>query len=168
MLVGEGVVRQRFADPFPHQLGGRRQLQGFELGHHRFGLLLGGLAIFLGVDRLEHRRHLLDLALGHHREDVAVEVHHAPLPLGLGIVLGQRFDQAEAFVRDDQLGTLQAAFLQIGQEATPARFVFLAALGDPQDVTIAVLAHPDRHQHSAGGGLRTSPPQVRLRLMPSR
>lgn len=80
MLVGEGVVRQRFGDPLTHQFRRRAQRHRFQLGRR------------------------------------------------LGLVL-------------------------------------LAAFGDPQDVTIAILADA-HHQHTAT--LRTLPPQVRLRPMPSR
>ena len=79
-------------------------------------LALGGRKIFLGVDGLEHQRHLAQLAGGDAAEDVAVEVHHAALPARLGKVLGGALDQAHAGIGDDQLDAAQAAFFEMAQE----------------------------------------------------
>ena len=72
---------------------------GNDLG--RFAL--GGRQVLLGVDGLEHQRHLAQLAGRHMAEDVAVEVHHAALPARLGEELGGALDQAHAGIGDDQL-----------------------------------------------------------------
>jgi|HubBroStandDraft_3_1064219.scaffolds.fasta_scaffold05224_2 hypothetical protein len=98
-------------------------------------------------------------------EDVAVEVHHAALPAGLGEVLRRAFDQAHAGVGDDQLDAEQAAPLEMGQEAAPAGLVLLGALDDAENLAVAVAVDRDRYQQR---DLRTSPAQLRLSTMPSR
>jgi hypothetical protein len=66
------------------------------------GLALSSGQVFLGVDRLEHQRHLAQLAGGDMAEDVAVEMHHTALPAGFGKELGGTLDQAHAGIGDDQ------------------------------------------------------------------
>jgi hypothetical protein len=98
------------------------------------------------VDGLEHQRHLAQLAGGNVAEDVAIEVHHAALPAGLGKELGGTFDQAHAGIGDDQLDAAQAAFLEMAQKAAPAGLVLLGALDDAENLAIAVGVDRDRHQ----------------------
>ena len=64
---------------------------------------------FLRMDRLEHPRHFLHLGIRYVAEHVAVEVHHAALPLGLGEVVVDRLLQSQAGIGDDQLHAGQAA-----------------------------------------------------------
>ena len=115
---------------------------GDDLG--RFAL--GGWQVLLGVDGLQHQRHLAQLAGRHVAEDVAVEVHHAALPARLGEVLGGTLDQAHAGIGDDQLDAAQAASLEMGQEGAPAGLVLLGALDDAEDLAVALGVDRDRHQ----------------------
>ena len=71
-------------------------------------------------------------------EDVAVEMHHAALPAGLGKELGGTLDQAHAGIRDDELDTAQAAPLEMGQEGAPAGLVLLSALDDAEYLAVAI------------------------------
>jgi hypothetical protein len=81
VFSGEIHVVQCLFNIFLHQLAGLGQLHGFELLLQVSNLLVRSLLVLLGVDGLEHRRHLFHLARRHHRLDIAVEVNHAPLPL---------------------------------------------------------------------------------------
>lgn len=87
--LGERVVGEGLGDAGLDLVGGGRQLHLPQLDYHLVGLSLRRLDVLGGMDRLEHRRHLAHLAAGHHAEHVAVEVHHAALPAGLGVVLAQ-------------------------------------------------------------------------------
>jgi hypothetical protein len=81
VFSGEVHVVQRLFNIFLHQLAGLGQLQGFELLHQVSSRLARSLLVLLGVDGLEHRRHLFHLARRHPRADIAVEVNHPPPPL---------------------------------------------------------------------------------------
>ena len=98
------------------------------------------------MDGFEHVGHLAHLGRRHVAEDVAVEMHDAALPAGLGIDLDQALHQPETGVRDDELDAREAAFLQVLQEGRPAGLVLLGALDDAEDLTEALLIHADRHQ----------------------
>ena len=68
------------------------------------------------MDRLEHMAYLADSGRRNMTEDVAVEMHHAALPTGLGQVLGGAFRQPPAGIRDNQLDAFKPAIDQVPQE----------------------------------------------------
>ena len=61
-------------------------------------LALGSRKVLLGMDGLQHQRHLAQFAGRQMAEDVAIEVHHTALPARLGKVFGGTLDQAHAGV----------------------------------------------------------------------
>ena len=48
---------------------------------HRFGFILGRLAVLDRMDGLEHVRDRTQVLAWHHRGDIAVEMHRAALPI---------------------------------------------------------------------------------------
>ena len=105
VLAWEGHVAERLGHALFDDLGGLGELHLVKLRHDVGRLLLGRLAVLLGVDRLEHRHHFPGLARGHDREHVAEPVDHATLPGGLGVKLAERFDQPQALVADHEFHT---------------------------------------------------------------
>ena len=145
----EAVVAERLRRAFSDEPCGLHQLHRLELRRaDGLQLLLGLRPRLLGVDRLQHDRNFLDLALGHGREDVAVEGHHPALPLGVWEEVRERLDQAEALVRDDQLDALEPTLLEVPQEAGLAGLVLFRTFRDAQDVSVAVRIDADRDQDS--------------------
>ena len=61
VFAGKIAVGQRLLNAVLDLLGGLLQLHGAQLGNHGFRLLTGGFFALLGVDRLEHFCHDLDL-----------------------------------------------------------------------------------------------------------
>ena len=98
-------------------------------------------------------------------EHVAVEVHDASLPAGIGEELGRALGQPHAGIRDDQPDAFQAALLQMLEEARPACLVLLGALHDAEDLAIAFALTAIA---TSSETLRTSPAQLRFITMPSR
>ena len=115
------------------------------------------LKVLLGVDRLQHRGHLAHLRRRHVAEDVAVEVHHAPLPARVREELGGALDQPQAGVGDDQLDALEAALLQVLQERRPAGLVLLGALADAE----YLAGSPRRSPRSPPAARRCAPRRPR-------
>jgi hypothetical protein len=112
VLRRHGIVTQRLSDAVLDDLGGLGQLHRPQLFNDQASLLLRRFGIFLGLDGLQHRCYFLHLADWHRRPDVAVEVHHAALPLRLGIEVAEVLDQPKALVRHEELDALQLAVLQ--------------------------------------------------------
>src|SRR6516165_8649219 len=77
---------------------------------------------------------------------VAIEMHHAALPEGLGEEFCGALEQAHAGVGDDQLDAAQPTPLEMVQEGTPAGLVFLGALDDAEDLPVALGIDRNRHQ----------------------
>src|SRR4029077_9670546 len=138
VLLRKRVVRQGLGHGRLDQLGCFAEPHAVEPGNDLGGFALGGWEILLGVNGLQHQRHLAQLASRHMAEDVAIEVHHAALPARLGEVLRYALDQAHAGVGDDQLDAAQAAFLEMAQKAAPAGLVLLGALDDAEDLAVAL------------------------------
>jgi hypothetical protein len=103
VFAREGHIGEGFLDALPHDRGRLRKLHRLQFRDDRLGLGPCCLAIFLGVDRLEHRRHLLDFSLRHDLKHVSVEMDHAALPGGFRVELPQRLHQPQALIADDQL-----------------------------------------------------------------
>ena len=122
---------------------GLKALAEFETS---LGLLPSRRNVLAGVDRLEHGRDVANLARGNVAEDVAVPMHDTPLPGGIGEELGGTFRKPHARVRDDQPDAVQAAFLEMFEEAAPTRFVLFGAFADAENLPIALAIDPDRHQ----------------------
>jgi hypothetical protein len=147
VLPRKGHVRQRLGDPLPHQRRRLGQTQPLQLLHHLLGLALGRVPVLLGVDGLEHGRHLLDLRRRHRREHVAVKVDRTTLPTRLRVELRQRLHQPQALVADEQFHPLQAAALEVTQEGGPTVLVLFGPLQDAQDLAVAQGVDPHGHQH---------------------
>ena len=88
VLLRECVVGQRLLDRRCHKLGSIVKAQAAQLLDHLDSLLPCRRDVLAGMDRLKHRRDLPHLGRGHVAEDVAVPVHDAALPRGLGKELG--------------------------------------------------------------------------------
>ena len=71
-------------------------------------------------------------------ENVAVEMHDAPLPSSVREELGSALGEPHAGVRDDQLHAGKPALLQVLQEPRPAGLVLLSALDDAEDLAVAL------------------------------
>ena len=162
--LGKRVVGQGLGHGRLDQLGCFAEPHAVEPGNDLCGFALGGWEILLGVNGLQHQRHLAQLAGRHMAEDVAIEVHHTALPARLGEELGGTLDQAHTGIGDDELDAAQPAPLEMGQEGAPAGLVLLGALDDAEDLAVAVSI--DRATSS--DTLRTSPAQLRLSTIPSR
>ena len=168
MLLREGVVGERLADGGLDEFGRLGQPHGAQLGDDVLGLASGRLAALLGVDRLQHESHLAQLRRRYMAEDVAVEMHRAVLPAGLGIELSRALHQALAGIGDDKLDARQPAGLEVLQEAAPARLVLLSALHDAQDLPVTLRVDRDRHQqrdiaHLSGpAALQDDPVQINI------
>ncbi len=65
------------------------------------------------MNGLQHGSYFLDLAGGHCGPHVAVEMHHATLPQGIGIEIRKVLHQAKALIGHEQLDALQAAVLEL-------------------------------------------------------
>lgn len=96
MAIGEAVVGQRLMAVLFEQLSGLGQLHGLQLGDASIHLPGCRFSAFLGMDGCKRLRDYPALTLGDETEDVAVEMHHAALPLRLGIDLGGALHQATA------------------------------------------------------------------------
>ena len=121
VLLREGVVGERLLDRRLDEVGSPGQPQRAQLLDHSDDLFACGHDVLARVDRLEHRRDLPHLGRGHVAEDVAVPVHDAALPGGLGEELGGTLGKPQAGVRDDQPDTAQTALLEMTKERAPAR-----------------------------------------------
>src|SRR5688500_11500501 len=119
MLAWEFHVAERLGHAVFDDLGGLGELYVLELRHDVSRLLLGRLAILLGMDRLEHGHHLPSPACRNHREHVPKPMNHATLPGGLWVKLSERFDQPQALVADHELDAIQPALLEVPQERPP-------------------------------------------------
>ena len=117
------------------------QLLAEHRGDH-LELLVDVLGVGLGEDRADRRGDHLRVALGHHGEDVAHEVHPAPLPGGPEQHRADRGLQAGVGVGDDQLDPAQPAGLQRAQERGPERPVLAVADVEPEDLTPPVGGRP--------------------------
>jgi hypothetical protein len=126
---------------------------------------LGGCPGLLGMDRLEHVADLADLARRHVAEDIAVEMHDAALPPGIGQKLVDALDQPPAGVRGNQLDALQPAVDKVTEERRPVGLVLLGGLADAYDLAETLGMTPIA---TSSETLRTSPAQVRFMKMPSR
>ena len=125
-----------------------------------------GHDVLARVDRLEHRRNLPHLGRGHVAEDVAVPVHDAALPGGLGEELGGTLGKPQAGVRDDQPDAAQTALLEMPKERAPARFILLGSLADAGESPITLAVHGDRHQKRHVAYLASSRGDARLLRLP--
>ena len=96
------------------------------------------LGVGLGEDGADRGRGHLGVALGHHRQHVAHEVHPAALPGGADQHRGDGGLQPGVGIGDDQLGPAQAAGLQRAQERGPKRAVLAVADVEPEDFTATV------------------------------
>jgi hypothetical protein len=72
--------------------------------------------------------------------------HDTPLPGGIGKELGGAFGQPHAGIGDDQPDALEAAFLEMLEEAAPARLVFLGAFADAENLPIPIAVDTDRNE----------------------
>ena len=112
---------------------GEGQHVGFDVGHQGSGLweaggelvlylvpgAVDGLGVGLGEDGPEHRRGHVLVGLGHHRQQVADEVHPAALA-GCALepaACGRR--EPSVGVGDDQAHAAEAPVAQIAQELLP-------------------------------------------------
>ena len=92
-------------------------------------------------------------------EQVAGEVHPAPLVAGALEGPLQGLHEPGVLVADDEPDAVQAALLQGGQEAAPERLVLAVADVESEDLAGAVGGDPggddDGHRDDLGGWLRT-------------
>jgi len=101
-------------------------------------LVACGVHVLGGVDRFQHRGDLAHLRSRYVAEDVAVEMHDASLPAGIGEELRRALSKTDAGIRDDQAHAFEATLLQVLQEPRPARLVLLGAFDDAEDLAIAL------------------------------
>jgi len=94
--------------------------------------------IGLGEDRAGRRGHHLGVALRDLREDVAQEVHPAPLPGRAEQDCGDGLFEPGVGIGDDQLYPAEPTRLQRAQERGPERAVLAVADGEPEDLAPAV------------------------------
>ena len=99
-------------------------------------------------------------------EDVAIEMHRAALPVGLGEDFRGGLDQSAACVGNDQPHALQAAIFEVAQEPPPTLQILLLALSDTQDLPESIGSDANRDQETET--FLTSPDQLRFRITPSR
>ena len=76
MRLGKGIIAERLMGTLTNDLRRGMKLPVRELGHDDFDLVLRRLAVFLGVNGLEHHRHFGQAVVGHHAEHIAIEVDY--------------------------------------------------------------------------------------------
>jgi hypothetical protein len=163
MLLGKGIVGERLLDRRFHEPAAlvRRRPRSFSL---TWTALCRAAAMSAPAWIALRRRDLAHLGREHVAEDVTVSMHDTPLPGGIGKEPGGAFGQPHAGIGDDQPDALEAAFLEILEEASPARVVLLGlrrcGISRYPSVLTPISARSDT--------LRTSPAQQRLSTMPSR
>ena len=141
------AVGQHLFNAVLHLLRRLLQLHLAQFGDDGSGLLAGGLLALLGVDRLEHLRHVFDLRAGYDRKNIAIEVHRAALVFRLWKDLANCLKHPQAFVSNDELHAIQASSLEPLEEADPAGLVLLHALCRAQNLPVSVLIDRNRHQY---------------------
>ena len=99
MRLGKGIIAERLMGTLTNDLRRGMKLPVRELGYDDFDLVLRRLAVFLGVNGLEHHRHFGQAVVGHHAEHIAIKVDRTPLPKRFRIRFRQRFNQPQALVR---------------------------------------------------------------------
>lgn len=108
--------------------------------------LLGTLCSPCSAGDLFNWLSLEDLRARNMAENVAIEVHRAALPGCVREKLRRTLGKPDVGIRDDEPNALQAACLQMLEEAQPAGLIFLGALDDAEDLAIALAVHGDRNQ----------------------
>lgn len=143
--------------PMPLWKSGEGKQVGSGVGEHRRDLRVGSfehggdlgelcLDVFpvgLGEDGADDRGDHILAALGHDGEDVAHEMHPAPLP---GCALKHspdRFLQPGAGIRHDQLHPVKATHLQRAEERGPEPFVFGFSDVETEDFPPPIRSYPD-------------------------
>jgi len=87
----------------------------------------------------EHGTDFFDFVGGDGGPDVAVEVDDAALPFGLWIKFGEVFDQAEAFVADEELDSFESSLFEVTHKCRPARGIFFGTFGNSEYFSVAVF-----------------------------
>ena len=128
----EIAVGQRLLNAVPYLLCRLLQLRLAQLSDDGSGLLTGALLALLGVDRLEHLCHMLDLGTWHDRKHVSVKVHRTALVFRARKDLAHSLQHPLAFVADNELHAVQTAALKPLDKAGPAGFVLLHASAAPR------------------------------------
>lgn len=80
-------------------------------------------------------------------EDIAVEMHDAALPAGIGIERADAVGEAETGIAGRQLYFRQPARLRVSEEAAPSGLVLLGTLADAEDLVEPIVVDTDRVQH---------------------
>ncbi len=121
--------------------------------HHFCDLRLGRLLIPLGEDGAHRRRHHGLVAMGHVGQDVAHEVHPAPLPGCAGQHAGDGFLKSQVSIADHQSHPFQATSHQTPQKGHPEAGFLTGADVHAQDLPLARLpdtnGNDHRHAHDA-------------------
>jgi hypothetical protein len=79
-----GRSRSASHDSLLNEVGCLAHLAGSQIFDDRSCLLIGGLPTLLRMNGLEQVAHFADLCRRNVAEDIAIEMHHAALPLCLG------------------------------------------------------------------------------------
>ena len=108
--------------------------------------MLCSRAIFLRVNRLQHREYLADALWWDMTERVAIEVSYSPLPVCFWIDLIRSFSQSHARVRYRDPNLLNTSALQMLQKVPSAGQIFFMSLGNPKYLSKPRAANSKGHQ----------------------
>jgi hypothetical protein len=75
-------------------------------------------------------------------EDIVIETKISVLPIDLRVIFGQRLDQSQAGIGDDQPDTFQTPLNEVGEGTTLARFIHTSYHVD-------ALISPNQHHVSS-------------------
>ena len=139
--VGRGL-----ADALAQASGGLPELARFHLHGDGFGLLQRLAARFHGEHGLQRVGRPIPVPGIDPGEDVAFEMHHAPLVARPGQQLAHRSDQSGAPVAGHQSHAFEPAREHTGDEPAPAFRVLLQALRHREHLPAAVHADAYGHQ----------------------
>lgn len=141
--VGRGLAYALAQAP-----GGRPEPPPLHLHGDLLGLGEGGFPALHGEHGPERASGPLGVRVAGPADDVAHEVHHAPLvprPREHG---AHRGDQARATVAHHQPDAPEAALDHASDELLPAGGILLHALGHSDDLAVAFGVHPDGDEHA--------------------
>ena len=146
MDIWKGVVGQGLVDALLDEIGCLVHLGGAQVVDDRSCLPVSRFPALLSMDGLEHVAHFADPGRRHVAEDIPVEMHHAALPARLGQVFRGALHEAAAGIGNDQPDALEAAIDQVPQKRRPARFIFLGAFADAQNLPKTLRIDGAGHQ----------------------
>lgn len=165
MLTREVIIAKRLCYAFANSPSCLVQLHMLKLICNSPGFLLGLSKVFLGMNGLEHSSHLFHPATRHNREDVSVKVNRTPLPPGIREVFAQRFNKSKAFIRYYPPNAFNPRFLPERKKLLQPSLSSLPPSTMPRMSRKPSIPTPMATRTET---FRTSPPQLRLRHMPSK